>query len=160
MLARLHWQCRSSATLSSSHCYSIGGQTSFLGCLLLKINGDCGALSLYFTALAVVLTGISFYPLSVFLGTDIVITPWKMSLWLGWLLKQWRAFVLWLLGRKNFYLSKATALESYLHINKQLHSCRGPEFNSQQPHGDSQPSVMEPDVPACLMTMAVYYVFT
>jgi hypothetical protein len=28
-------------------------------------------------------------------------------------------------------------------------SSRGPEFNSQQPHGGSQPSVMECDAPFC-----------
>ena len=37
-------------------------------------------------------------------------------------------------------------------------SSRGPEFNSQQPHGDSQPSVMDlmPSTGVCLKTATVY----
>jgi hypothetical protein len=45
--------------------------------------------------------------------------------------------------RKNRKYSQAGEMAQWL---KSTHySSRGPEFNSQQPHGGSQPSVIEPD---------------
>jgi hypothetical protein len=38
-------------------------------------------------------------------------------------------------------------------------SSRGPEFNSQQPHGGSQPSVMESNALFCCVSEDSYSVF-